>query len=113
MRDRALPALALSLLLLAGCSGGGESDTATAAESQTPETFVMPDVVGMNLQEAQELLQSHGSYLMDQEDASGRRRPQLRDSNWQVCAQVPEPGVESPTTVMVELSAVKLGETCL
>ena len=72
----------------------------------------MPDVVGMVLQDAQDLLQAQGSYLMDQEDASGQGRLQLLDSNWKVCSQAPPPGAALSATTVVTLSAVKLDETC-
>ena len=44
----------------------------------------MPRVVGMVLQDAQDLLQSRGSYLMDQIDAKGWGRWQILDSGWKV-----------------------------
>lgn len=83
-----------------------------AADEVESETFVMPDVTGMVLQDAQDLLQSLGSYLMDQEDASGADRMQINDSNWRVCVQDPAPGVVAPTSTMVMLASVKLDETC-
>ncbi len=58
-----------------------------AATPALPETFTMPDVVGANLQDAQDLLQSLGSYAMDQQDASGLGRVQVLDRNWKVCSQ--------------------------
>ncbi|MGH8825174.1 MAG: hypothetical protein ACRDVN_11940 [Jiangellaceae bacterium] len=58
-------------------------------ESTTTLPVAMPDLVGMNLQLAQDTLQALGSYLLDQEDASGLDRLQIIDSNWQVCAQEP------------------------
>lgn len=81
--------------------------TPAAATSGT-----MPDVVGMVLQDAQDLLQSKGSYLMDQVDATGQSRFQLLDSNWVVCAQEPASGEALTATTMVRLSAVKLDESC-
>ncbi len=77
-----------------------------------PETFVMPKVVGMNLQLAQDLLQSKGSYLMDQTDALGLSRFQINDSGWTVCIQSPAAGKKVPTSTMVTLGSVKLTERC-
>ena len=82
--------------------------TADAAE----ETFTMPKVTGMVLQDAQDKLQSLGSYLMDQEDAMGWERMQLLDSNWQVCTQKPAAGKKVPVSTVVKLASVKLSETC-
>ena len=89
----------------------------TPAAEETPaeavaETFKMPSVVGMNLQDAQDLLQSLGSYVMDQEDASGRGRLQLLDRNWKVCTQDPGAGKSVDISAVVTLGSVKLGESC-
>ena len=58
----------------------------------------MPDVVGMNLQEAQDLIQSVSGdilFFTSSVDATGDDRMQLVDSNWYVCAQ----NVPADTTV--------------
>jgi beta-lactam-binding protein with PASTA domain len=72
----------------------------------------MPNVVGMGLQDAQDLLQTKGSYLMDQRDATGRGRRQVLDSNWKVCTQSPEPGAVTSVATRVTLASVKVTETC-
>lgn len=79
------------------------------AEAGTP---VMPSVVGMVLQDAQDLLQSQGSYLMDQQDATGDGRFQFFDSNWKVCSQDPPAGVPLSAVDVVTLKTVKLDESC-
>ena len=84
-------------------------DPAAPAE---PVQFTMPNVVGVNLQLAQDTLQALGSYLMDQTDATGLGRFQVDDSNWQVCSQDPAPGAVVPVETVVTLAAVKLSETC-
>lgn len=81
---------------------------APAAEA----TFVMPNVVGMVLQDAQDKLQSMGSFLMDQTDARGLGRVQVLDSNWKVCKQDPAPGSTVPVSTLVTLASVKLAESC-
>jgi hypothetical protein len=95
----------------AASSGSGDqaqpNDTGVGGDS-----FVMPSVVGMVLQDAQNLLQSSGSYLMDQVDATGQGRFQVLDSNWKVCSQSPSAGASVTTGQMVTLSAVKLDESC-
>lgn len=85
---------------------------ATASAKAEIETFTMPDVVGMNLQDAQDILQSMGSIVMDQEDASGMDRLQVNDSNWYVCTQDPVPGTEAALSDVVTLGSVKLDESC-
>lgn len=76
------------------------------------ETFVMPNLVGQNLQDAQDQLQALDSFLLTQTDATGMERYQVLDSNWRVCYQKPRPGVRTPTSALVELGAVKLEESC-
>ncbi len=72
----------------------------------------MPPVVGMGLQDAQDLLQSLGAYTLDQQDASGLGRVQVLDRNWKVCTQQPAAGSVVPVSTMVALASVKLTETC-
>lgn len=95
------------------------SETPLAQESPATEptetaalTFTMPDLVGQNLQDAQDSLQALGSYAMDQTDASGQGRSQIDDSNWQVCTQEPAAGTEVPVEATVTLGSVKNDESC-
>ena len=84
-----------------------------ASPSATPEAkFTMPRVVGMNLQLAQDLLQSKGSYILDQVDHKGLLRIQVLDRNWKVCKQTPSAGKVVLASTVVTLSSVKLTERC-
>ena len=74
--------------------------------------FTMPRLVGHNLQEAQDTLQSKGSYLLRQVDATGAGRLTVVDSDWKVCTQNPKAGAKVPVVQMVKLTAVKLAEHC-
>ena len=74
-----------------------------------PEDALMPNVLCMNLQEAQDEIQDHGVFFSRSEDATGEGRMQLNDSNWQVVAQIPDPATpigEGEATLWV----VKFGE---
>lgn len=84
----------------------------TPAASASATTFTMPKLVGQNLQLAQDILQKHGSYLMDQEDAMGLDRFQVNDSNWKVCSQSPKAGAKTDVSTVTVLSSVKLSEEC-
>lgn len=75
-------------------------------------TFTMPALAGVNLQDAQDLLQTLDSYVMDQVDATGLERFAVDDSNWVVCSQDPAPGAVVATSTVVTLAAVKLDEAC-
>lgn len=69
----------------------------------------MPNVVCMNLQDAQNAIQAAGVFFSRSEDASGRGRSQMVDSNWIVVGQTPSAGAEF-TEGEAMLSAVKIGE---
>ena len=84
-----------------------------ASPTASPEAkFTMPRVVGMNLQLAQDLLQSKGSFVLDQVDHKGLLRLQVLDSNWKVCKQSPAAGKVVLASSVVTLSSVKLTERC-
>jgi beta-lactam-binding protein with PASTA domain len=70
----------------------------------------MPDVVCMNLQDAQDLIQTTGVFFSRSEDATGQGRLQVIDSNWQVVEQTPAPGSPIDEGDAV-LSVVKYGES--
>lgn len=123
-------AVVLAAGLLAACDGeeepveatpvGGSTTEDAAPETaapetsapEQPETFTMPALEGMVLQDAQDTLQALGSYVLDQQDASGMDRMQIDDSNWFVCSQEPATGTEVSLESVVVLASVKLDETC-
>ncbi len=95
------------------------SETTDASEGDTgtnllggddPEDKLMPDVVCMDLQAAQNEIQDHGVFLSRSEDATGEGRRQLYDRNWVVVAQDPAPGEPIGERDAV-LSVVKDDET--
>lgn len=57
-----------------------------------PEDLLMPDVICMGLQAAQDEIQDHGVFFSRSEDATGQGRWQVLDRNWVVVAQSPSPG---------------------
>ena len=82
--------------------------TTTAAPAPAA-TAIMPDVVCMNLQAAQNKIQENGVFFSDSFDATGEGRMQINDSNWIVVSQTPAAG--SPITEgSANLGAVKEGE---
>ncbi|MFJ2241004.1 PASTA domain-containing protein [Streptomyces sp. NPDC087859] len=85
---------------------GAESEPASEAESAT-----LPNLVGRDLQTAQDEAQAAGFYVLDDQDASGQNRLQVYDRNWTVCSQEPEAG-RHPTDTPVTLFAVKDDESC-
>ena len=88
------------------------------APSPEPETvdFVMPNLVGATLQDAQNQIQTLGVFLSISHDMTGNRN-QLLDANWRVCDQnpvagTPVQGLASDWEGKVDFGAVKLEETC-
>ena len=94
----------------------GEDTTADEAPADVSEGgFVMPDVVGMNLQDAQDLIQdiSGGTvFFTSSVDATGEDRSQLVDSNWYVCAQNVPAGTAVGDDIEITFASVKNDETC-
>lgn len=80
------------------------STTAQAAPA------VMPYVVCMNLQDAQNKIHDAGVFYSRSKDATGRGRHQVIDRNWLVVAQSPAPGTSFGEGDAV-LSVVKYGES--
>jgi PASTA domain-containing protein len=74
-----------------------------------PEGTV-PDVVGMNQQEAQDLLRGDGFLNLHETDASGLGRLLVMDRNWVVVSQSVAAGSTVSLTTSITLSAVKIGE---
>ncbi|MFI6042346.1 hypothetical protein ACIA8C_11975 [Nocardia sp. NPDC051321] len=74
-----------------------------------PRQALMPNVVCMNLQAAQNKIQEGGVWYSRSTDATGKGRMQVLDANWIVVAQTPAPGVPIGEADAV-LSVVKIGE---
>jgi hypothetical protein len=74
--------------------------------------FIMPALVGRNLQAAQDQLQAKGSYLLNQVDATGQNRKSVVDRDWRVCSQKPAAGAKVTVLQLVTLRSVKLSESC-
>lgn len=86
--------------------------TRTEAAPATVEA-VMPDVVCMNLQDAQNTIQEAGVFFSRSTDATGAGRAQVLDRNWIVVSQDPAAG-QPISEGDADLSVVKLDEphTC-
>jgi beta-lactam-binding protein with PASTA domain len=72
----------------------------------------MPYVVGMNLQDAQDVIQSAGVFYSRSFDCTGRDRNQIVDSGWLVVAQTPGAGSAIGEGDAV-LGVVKYGESSI
>jgi hypothetical protein len=92
------------------CEKEASSTGANPLGGSAPEDFLMPNVICMTLQEAQDEIQDHGVFYSRSKDASGKNRGQWNDSNWIVVKQSPAPGKKISEGSAL-LSAVKKGES--
>ncbi len=108
----------LAVLALGACAGKNEtgspseptvSDASDKTEGGEEAQAIMPEVVCLDLQTAQDTIQEAGVFFSRSHDATGRDRMQLLDSNWQVVAQTPAPGTPIGELEAV-LDVVKYGE---
>lgn len=86
-----------------------------ATTTASAASWVMPNLVGMNLQEAQDAIQAltdHAVFFTSSRDATGQGRAQVLDSNWKVCSQSVRPGDAITATTKIEFATVKLDERC-
>ena len=71
---------------------------------------MVPNVVGVNHQLAQDTMQAAGFYFLTEEDATGQGRLLVNDRNWVVVSQVPTAGTTAPLETKILLRSKKIGE---
>lgn len=118
-----------SLCLLTACGGAGTAgaqptttvtvtQTVTAPPSSAPpstappsvQSGVVPNVVGLNHQLAQDTMQAAGFYYLTEADATGQGRLLINDRNWVVVSQQPAGGTHAPADTKIILRSKKVGE---
>lgn len=105
-------ALVLVALVLTGCAETAtgvppaEPSVSRTPTSPTPADPAMPNVVGMRLSEAKEMLSAQG-YPSVEEDSTGQARQILEPLNWVVEAQLPEADAPAPRGTQVVLKVRK------
>lgn len=80
-----------------------------------PRTWTMPNLVGENLQVAQDTIQQLTGFevpITTSHDATGGGRQQLLDRNWQVCSQSVPPGSPISGSTRVDFGTVRTDERC-
>jgi hypothetical protein len=71
---------------------------------------VVPNVVGMNHQLAQDTMQAAGYHNLTEEDATGQGRLLISDRNWVVVEQEPRPGTKAPSDKTIILRSKKISD---
>ena len=87
----------------------------TTRETKEAASWAMPDLVGSNLQSAQNQIQSLTDFAIavtTSHDATGADRQQILDENWKVCSQNIPPGHTINSGTRIDFGAVKLEEGC-
>jgi hypothetical protein len=127
----AVPALALAALVT-GCSASvptapapGAAPAPSVLTTTSPPTsaptaaaatsWVMPDLVGGTLQDAQDAVQDltdYGIAVTTSTDATGAGRMQVLDANWTVCSQSVPPGATITADTAIDFAVVQLDEPC-
>ncbi|MEU0790817.1 PASTA domain-containing protein [Amycolatopsis sp. NPDC005961] len=88
----------------------GTAPTSASASSSTSEPakrIKVPDVSGMNHQDAQDAMQKAGLYNLREVDGTGQGRMLIIDRNWVQTGQDPPAGTEVPADAVITLTAVK------
>jgi hypothetical protein len=110
-----------AMIAVAGCQtpvSTGSTDTSTAPAATTAQAakeWKMPNLVGTNLQAAQDKMQSVTGdpvFLTSSHDATGRQRQQVFDRDWTVCSQNVAAGTLFTIKSKIDFGAVKLTEGC-
>jgi len=89
--------------------------TTSGAAATTGTSWTMPNLVGTNLQEAQDRIQiltSNAIFVTTSHDETGAGRQQVLDRNWKVCSQNVKPGQKIIASTQIDFGAVKTTESC-
>lgn len=92
-----------------------QEQPAPAPDASTGQQWVMPDLVGSTLQDAQDQIQAiteEAVFFTDSHDLSGEDRNQVLDANWTVCTQNVEPGGPLTSASRIDFGVVKIEEAC-
>ncbi|MFI6029908.1 PASTA domain-containing protein [Amycolatopsis magusensis] len=116
---RPLPLLLGALLLAGACGTPSTPETPTptppatasaapaATDSSAGSLITVPDVSGMNHQDAQNAMQAAGLYNLREVDGKGEGRALVVDRNWVQTGQSPAPGTQVTPDTVITLTAVK------
>ncbi|UOX84498.1 PASTA domain-containing protein [Amycolatopsis sp. FBCC-B4732] len=111
MSRRMVTALAVLAFTPAACGvtpGAPGPPTVVKTATSAPAPLVkVPDVSGMNHQDAQDAMQRAGLYNLREVDGSGQGRMLVIDRNWVQTGQDPAPGTEVRADAVITLTAVK------
>jgi beta-lactam-binding protein with PASTA domain len=103
-----LAALTLATAACGAPPGEPGTTTVVSTSASTPAALIkVPDVSGLNHQDAQNAMQRAGLHNLREVDGTGQGRALVVDRNWVQTAQDPAPGTEVPPDAVITLTAVK------
>jgi hypothetical protein len=91
------------------------SATVGLASPALAESWTMPNLIGTDLQGAQDAIQSSSNgavFFSSSTDLTGQGRMQIDDRNWTVCTSTPAPGASFTTATEIDFGVVKDSESC-
>lgn len=106
MKTLSRSALCAAAMVIAACS---------APSTAATDEWTMPDLIGKDLQGAQDAIQSltrSAVTYSDSTDLSGQDRMQVSDRHWMVCTSTPPPGEKFTVDTEIDFGVVRLEETC-
>jgi hypothetical protein len=80
------------------------------ASPASADTWTMPNLIGKDLQGAQDAIQSLTSdavWYSHSTDLTGKGRMQIDDRNWVVCTSTPAPGAAITESTKIDFGVVK------
>ncbi|KRD14201.1 hypothetical protein ASE48_04060 [Mycobacterium sp. Root265] len=102
-----------SVVIAAGVVGVA---IAMSPPASAEPSWTMPNLIGMDLQGAQDAIQSVSGgqvWLSTSTDLTGQDRAQLSDRNWQVCSSTPAPGGTFTVSTTIDFGVVRIdSEEC-
>jgi hypothetical protein len=87
----------------------------TAQVDAAGNEWTMPDLIGQDLQGAQDAIQSLTDSAVaytDSTDLTGQDRMQVSDRHWRVCTSTPSPGETFTADTEIEFGVVRIEEIC-
>lgn len=90
--------------------------TSGAPANSVSQSWTMPNLIGSNLQDAQDAIQAltnNEVFFSGSTDLTGQGRNQIMDANWQVCTSTPPPGATITKDTMIDFGVVRIDtENC-
>ena len=86
-----------------------------AGTANADQSWTMPNLVGKDLQGAQDTIQSltqDAVWLSTSTDLTGQGRAQIVDRNWIVCSSTPAAGAAFTATTTIDFGVVRDTEVC-